>query len=355
MTDRELSWFDWVMLHVLFLPTRASTFATSVDHLHYFVIITTFVAAFLILTVMVVFAVVYRRRSEAQTTPAVRSNILAEGIFWLTPLGFFIAWFYMGYSHFVKARTPPPNTFDVYVMAKQWMWKFTYPDGPSSIGVLYVPEGRPVRLLMTSRDVIHSFFVPAFRLKQDVVPGRYTDMWFEATATGRYEVLCAEYCGLQHSNMRAEIVVMPGEAFDTWFEEQREGFEDRRDAIPNSQETLPYWANLRLQGERVAAKRGCFNCHSTDGSRLIGPTWLDLWMRSETLATGEVVIADDAYLTRSMMDPNAQIVAGFAPVMPTFQGILTPLETAALLEYIKSLRSKVPESFEERPAYVPAR
>lgn len=353
MTDRELSWFDWTMLHVLFLPTRASTFAGPVDHLHYFVIITTFIAAFLILTAMIVLVIVYRRRSETQTTSVVRSNVPAELVFWLTPLTFFIAWFYIGYGYFVDAQTPPPNTFDVYVMAKQWMWKFTYPDGPSSIGVLYVPEHRPVRLLMTSRDVIHSFFVPAFRLKQDVVPGRYTNMWFEATATGTYEVLCAEYCGLEHSNMRAEIVVLPGDTFDRWLEEQKEGFMDRRDAVPPNPGELPYLANLRLQGERVAAQRGCLHCHSTDGTRLIGPTWLDLWMRTETLSTGEKIVADDAYLTRSMMDPNAEIVAGFAPVMPVYQGILTPLETAALLEYIKSLKTTVPETFEEGPAYVP--
>lgn len=355
MSEGELSWFDWTMLHVLFLPTRASTFAKPVDHLHYFVIITTFVAAFLILTTMVFFVVIYRRKNETDTTPVVRSTIPAELVFWLTPLAFFIAWFYLGYRHFVFARTPPPNTFDVYVMAKQWMWKFTYPDGPSSIGVLYVPADRPVRLLMTSRDVIHSFFVPAFRLKQDVVPGRYTDMWFEATAVGSYAVLCAEYCGLQHSDMRAEIIVLPGVEFDRWLEEQKEGYVDRRDAIPQNPEALPYLANLKLQGERVAAERGCLQCHTTDGKRHIGPTWLDLYLREETLSTGERIIADDAYLTRSMMEPSAQIVAGFEPLMPAYQGILSPLEVAALLEYIKTLKTTVPERRDERPAYEPAR
>lgn len=355
MSEEELSWFDWTMLNVLFLPTRASTFGKSVDHLHYFVIITTFVAAFLILTTMVAFVVIYRRKSETQTTPVVRSTIPAELVFWLTPLTFFVAWFYIGYRHFVFARTPPPDTFDVYVAAKQWMWKFSYPDGPNSISVLYVPANRPVRLLMTSRDVIHSFFVPAFRLKQDVVPGRYTDLWFEATAPGTYPVLCAEYCGLQHSDMQAEIVVLPSEEFDRWLDEQKEGFVNRRDAIPDRPEALPYVANLRLQGERVAADRGCLQCHSIDGARHIGPTWLDLYLREETLSTGEKIIADDAYLTRSMMEPNAQIVAGFQPLMPAFQGILSPLEVAALLEYIKSLRSAVPQKLDEGPVYEPAR
>lgn len=350
-----MSWFDWAMLHVLFLPTRASTFAKPVDHLHYFVIITTFVAALLILTAMVAFVVIFRRRSETETTPVVRSTVPVEIVFWLTPLSFFIAWFYIGFQHFVFARTPPPNTFDVYVMAKQWMWKFSYPEGPSSIGILYVPEGRPVRLLMTSRDVIHSFFVPAFRLKQDVIPGRYTDMWFEATATGTYPVLCAEYCGLQHSDMGAEIIVLPGEAFDEWLSEQKEGLVDRRDAIPKDPEELPYAANLRLQGERVAADRGCLQCHSIDGRRHIGPTWLGLFMREETLSTGETIVADDAYLTRSMMEPNAQIVKGFEPLMPSYQGLLSPLEVAGLLEYIKSLKTTVAEKGEEGPVYEPAR
>lgn len=350
-----MSWFDWAMLHILFLPTRASTFAEKVDHLHYFVIITTFIVAALILAAMTWFVIVYRRKSETETTPVVKSGPLFELGFWLTPLSFFIAWFFIGYAQFVFARTPPPDTFDIYVMAKQWMWKFTYPDGPSSIGTIYVPANRPVRLLMMSRDVIHSFFVPAFRLKQDVVPGRYTEMWFEATEVGTFPVLCAEYCGLEHSDMRAEVVVLPSEQFDTWFEQQKEGYMDRRDAIPASPEGVPYEANLRLQGERVAGQQGCFHCHSTNGTRLIGPTWLDLWMRKETLTTGEEIIADDAYLTRSMMEPNAQIVKGFDPVMPSYQGALSPLEVAALLEYIKSLRTTVPERFEEGPGYVPAR
>lgn len=337
-----MSWFDWTMLHVLFLPTRASTFAERVDHLHYFVFITTIIAAILILTAMVVFVVVYRRKSGAQTTPVVRSTLPAEFVFWLTPLTFFIAWFYIGYRHFVYARTPPPDTFDIYVMAKQWMWKFSYPEGPSSIGTLYVPEDRPVRLLMTSRDVIHSFFVPAFRLKQDVIPGRYTYLWFQATAKGTYPVFCAEYCGLQHSDMRAEIVILPGDEFDAWLSEQKEGFVDRRDAIPESPDEIPYPANLRVQGERVAAQHGCFQCHSIDGTPHSGPTWLDLFMSEQTLTTGEKIIADDAYLTRSMMEPNAQIVAGYEPIMPSFQGQLTPIEVAALLEYMKSLRSVSP-------------
>ncbi len=193
---------DWLR-RLLWLPEQASTFAVSVDRLHYFVIITTMVMSGVTGALAFYFFFRYRRVSENQTTPAVHPTVGFEVAAVSVPLVVFLAWFVIGFGDYVKLANPPPDAMDVYVMAKQWMWKFAYPDGPNTIGVLHVPANRPVRLLLTSRDVIHSFFVPAFRLKQDVLPGRYTETWFQATKPGRYQVLCAEYCGTQHCKMWA--------------------------------------------------------------------------------------------------------------------------------------------------------
>jgi cytochrome c oxidase subunit 2 len=349
-----VTWIDWALQHILFLPPRASTFAPKVDHLHYFIILTTMVVGAIIFGAETFFVIRFRRRSEAETTPIVKSKIAYEFVIWGFPLSFFLACFYIGYHDYVWAETPPKDAMDVYVTAKQWMWKFTYPEGPNSVGVLRVPVHRPVRLIMTSRDVIHSLFVPEFRIKQDVVPGRYTQIWFEATKPGTYRIFCAEYCGLMHSDMYGEVVALGEQEFDAWLAENNVGYVERRDALPSDSERPPALADMREQGRRIAAEKGCLHCHTTDGKRLIGPTWLDMWMRKEQLSDGTTVVADDGYLTESMMDPGAKVVAGFEPVMPVYQGQLSPLEVGALLEFIKSLRSG-PATFERReaPAYAP--
>jgi cytochrome c oxidase subunit 2 len=220
------------------------------------------------------------------------------------------------------------------------MWQFAYPEGPSAISVLHVPTGRPVRLLITSRDVIHSFYVPAFRIKKDALPGRYTETWFEAQHEGRFEVLCAEYCGSGHSTMRAEVVVMRPEAFDEWRRESLRGVAEKQDGATTELEQPLAQANMVEQGRSLAATYGCFKCHTIDGTQHIGPTWLDLYRRRTRLQDGREVVADEEYLTESMMDPRAKLVAGYQNVMPSFQGRLATPEVAALVEYIKSLRTE---------------
>jgi cytochrome c oxidase subunit 2 len=239
----------------------------------------------------------------------------------------------------VKLSTPPADAMDVYVMGRQWMWQFAYPEGPNSISTLRVPADRPVRLLMTSRDVIHSFYVPAFRIKRDALPGRYTEIWFTATKPGRYPVFCAEYCGLTHSGMVGEVVVMSGPDFDAWLADQQRGPTLRQDARDVGVEEVEPLSSMVEQGRTLFTSQGCAKCHSVDGSSHIGPTWLDLYRRRELTTEGKIVEADEAYLTESMMDPKAKVVSGFEPVMPSFLGKLTPPEVAALVEYIKSLRS----------------
>ena len=337
---------------LLWLPQQASTFAPRADRLHYSIFLTGVVIGGITFACGLYFMIRYRDRGTP-ITPRVEGPAWVEGLFVGVPLSVFLLWFVIGYHDYLYATLPPKDAIDVYVTAKQWMWKFTYPEGPSSIGTLRVPLNRPVRLLITSRDVIHSFFVPDFRLKQDAVPGRYTQAWFQATKPGPHPVLCAEYCGLNHSLMSAEVVAMDPEEFQKWLTSQKAGLADRQDATAPD---APANADLRALGRRVAEDKGCLKCHSLDGTAHIGPTWLDLYGREETLTTGEKVIADEAYLTQSMMDPMAKVVKGFQPVMPVFQGKLTPEETAGLLEFIKSLRTgRLGQTPSQEPSYEPRR
>ncbi len=327
-----------LMRRVLFLPEQASEYARRVDHLHYFVIVTTMIAAAGVFLTALVFFVKFKRRSDHDPTPHVAPRFVHELLFIGTPLAFFLVWFAIGFPQFVELSRPPEGAMDVYVQGKQWMWKFSYPGGPNAIDSLRVPAGRPVRLLITSRDVIHSLFIPALRVKQDALPGRYTQTWFKAERPGRYEIFCAEYCGTSHSSMLGELVVMPAAEFDDWVNEQRRGLALVQDASAARGERVRPSSNLVDEGRRVASEQGCLKCHTVDGTRHIGPTWVDLYGRSEKLQSGKLVVADEGYLTKSMMDPAADVVAGYQNVMPTFQGKLSPPEVAAIVEFIKSLK-----------------
>ncbi len=341
-----------LLRRMLFLPPQASDYARRVDHLHYFVIATTMVAAFGVFLTALVFFVKYRRRSDTDVTPRVRPRLVHEIVFIGTPLAFFLLWFAIGFPQFTELQRPPQGAMDIYVQAKKWMWKFAYPGGPSAIDTLRVPAGRPVRLLLTSRDVIHSFYVPALRVKQDALPGRYTQTWFTAERPGRYDVFCAEYCGVGHSTMLGEVVVMPAAEFDDWMAQQTRGLARSQDASAAPGEEVRAASSLVEEGQRAAARSGCLKCHTLDGTRHIGPTWLDLYGRTEKLADGRDVVADEGYLTRSMMDPGADVVVGFQNVMPTYQGKLTPPEAAAIVEYLKSLKTAgVRPRPSEGPAY----
>jgi cytochrome c oxidase subunit 2 len=341
-----------MMRKMLFLPEQGSAYAAEVDQLHYFVITVTMLAATGVAAAALYFFVKYRRRSEQDVTPHVEPRTIHEVIFVGVPLGLFLLWFAIGFTQYVKLRTPPRDAMDVYVQGKKWMWKFAYPGGPNGADVLRVPAGRPVRLLMTSQDVIHSFFVPAFRMKQDVLPGRYAEAWFEAKGPGRFPIFCTEYCGLGHSSMLGEVEVMPPAEFDDWLARARSASVAAAEDM--GAERFDVQASLVDQGRRLAAEYGCFKCHTVDGTPHIGPTWRDLYRKSEKLTTGKTVVADEAYLTESMMEPSAEIVAGYKNVMPTFQGKIPAPEIAAILEFIKSLRTdSVRPEPSKGPVYVP--
>ncbi|HVG59760.1 MAG TPA: cytochrome c oxidase subunit II [Hyalangium sp.] len=345
-----------LLRHLLFLPRAGSTLADRVDGIHFFIIIITFIVAVCIGLTGFVFLVRFRRQQAFAMTPHVQAPMWLEGLFIGVPLSFFLLWGVMGFRDFVWAKNPPAGALDVYVTGKQWMWKFAYPDGIGSVGELYVPMNKPVRVLITSRDVVHSFYVPEFRLKQDALPGRYTEMWFQVKRPGRYQVLCAEYCGLDHSHMRAEVVALEPGDFEAWRARQKSLPEPGPGEEPLVVSGADAPGPLAELGRAVATRKGCFQCHTVDGTPHIGPTWLGLYQREESLQSGERIRADVAYLTESMMDPAAKVVAGFNPVMPNFQGRLSPQEVAAIVEFIKSLRPErpVPPAAQE-PTYVPVR
>ena len=326
-----------LLRRLLYLPVQASTAARGIDTLHYTVIGATMLGATAVFLIALAMLARYRRRpGDPALTSRFKMPLAVEAALIAGTTALFLAWWVVGYRQYVSMREPPADAIDVFVTGSQWVWKFAYPGGRGSVGVLAVPVGRPVRLLITSRDVIHSFYVPAFRVKQDAVPGRYVTAWFEANRTGSFDVLCAEFCGLSHSRMRATVLVLSPAEYARWVERAAR----RDDDDPASALEDPA-ANLVEVGRRVAARSGCLACHTVDGQRHIGPTWRMLYGSRVTLRDGREVVADEAYLTRSMMDPAADVTAGFDPVMPTFRGVIDAPDVAALVEYIKSLRTPV--------------
>ncbi len=339
MNGEFFDFFNELMRKMLFLPEQNSTFAQKVDFLHYFVFTVTMLSSGLVGLVAVIFFFKYRERTKFASTPIVNPSHRFELIIIAVPMLFFFSWVYIGFRDYIWYVTPPKNTTDIYVTAKKWMWHFSFPDGPNANATLTVPANRPVRLLMTSRDVLHSFYVPEFRIKQDIIPGRYTETWFEATKPGRYRIYCTEYCGTWHSNMVGEVIVLPGPEFDTWIAKQRMGLADRVDMSGSTDNGHDFRGDLASYGRKLAGVYGCLKCHSLDGLPHIGPTWVDLYQRKTLLASGETVVADEGYLTESMMDPYTKVVRGFQQVMPSFRGKLLAPEAAALVEFIKTLRS----------------
>jgi cytochrome c oxidase subunit 2 len=307
------------------LPVEASTFAAGVDLLHLFVISATMLGATFVFLLSVYYVLRYRRKTPYELTANTAMSAPLELFIIGSLQTLFLVFWVVGAWQYNRMTTPPPNALTVYVTGKQWMWEFSYPSGRASMDLLTVPAGMPIKLVMTSRDVIHSFYVPAFRIKHDVVPGRYYTAWFTARAQGTFDVECAEYCGVNHSRMLGRVQVLSAEDYGRWLEGDR-----------------PPEHDLAERGRRVASDRGCFNCHTLDGQPHIGPSWASLYMSQVALADGRSVVADDAYLTRSMMEPQAEIVAGYKAVMPTYRGVLPEPEVAALVEFIRSIHGPPP-------------
>jgi cytochrome c oxidase subunit 2 len=303
------------------LPRAGSTIAHDIDYAWTFVTVLSIVFFVLVVGAMLLFVVRYRRRSDDDRTSAVSHNLKLEAVWTIIPtvLCFFL--FVIGFRGYVNASMAPANAFEIRAVAQKWSWAFQYPNGFVSLGEMHVPRGRPVKLIMSSKDVVHSFFVPIFRVKQDVVPGTYTTLWFEATEAGKTAILCTEYCGTGHSDMLANLVVDEPEAFDRWLEKSGD------DPAVSPVE----------KGKQLYVKATCEACHSTDGSPKVGPTFKGLFGRSATFNDEKTLKIDENYVRESLLNPQARIVKGFQPVMPTFQGQLSDKQVDYLIAYLKTL------------------
>ena len=300
-------------------PTEASTIASEVDHLFLFLVAVSLVMVALIFLSIVVLAVKYRRGAKNMTAKQIRGSMGLE-IFWsVVPLIIMMGMFGWGAKVYFEHAVPPADSSEIYVVAKQWMWKLQHPEGPREINELHIPVGRPITLVMTSEDVVHSFFVPAFRVKQDVIPGRYTREWFQVTKPGRYQLFCAEYCGTNHSRMRGWIYAMDPVEYQRWLSGGAPG------------------VSMADAGEKMFHTLGCATCHVKDCPPLQG-----LYHSRVALYGGATVIADDDYLRESILDPTAKIVLGYRPIMPTYKGQVTEESLLQLIAYIKSLSAEAP-------------
>ena len=299
-------------------PELASTVAARVDALFFFLVAVSAFFSTLIFLLVGYFAIRYRRPSDAERPRPIEGDLRLELLWTLIPLGITMVMFVWGASLYFTLSRPPAGALEISVVAKQWMWKYQHPQGQREINELHVPLGRPVRLIMTSEDVIHSFFVPAFRTKMDVLPGRYTATWFEATKAGEFHSFCAEYCGTQHSGMLTRVVVMNPAQYEKWL--SGGGLRE----------------SLASAGERLFQQLGCNTCHRAD-SAARGPALEGLFGKPVQLQSGESMTADEAYIRESILNPNAKIVAGYQPIMPTFQGQVSEEGFLQIIAYIKSL------------------
>lgn len=300
-----------------FAPTQATQIAMEWDGLYKFLLISSLVACVLLIGGMIYFVTKYRRKTNNDKTPYISHNSMLEFIWSFIPLVLFLVMFAWGWSLYHEMRVAPSNAKEVHVYAQQWLWQFEYKNGKKLNNEFVVPVGVPVKLIMTSKDVIHSFYVPSFRIKQDVVPGRYTDMWFQAEKLGEFHVFCTEYCGLDHSKMLAKLKVVPADEYEKWLATTVE--------IAGG------------PGAQLYNEKGCVACHSLDGSPKVGPSFKGLFGRTSAFDDNTQAKADENYIRESIMNPNAKTVKGFPKgVMPSFQGQLSEEDLMAVIEFIKN-------------------
>ena len=301
-----------------FTPERATVLAGEVDQLYFTFIAIAVFFSLLIGALVLFFAVRYRRRSEDEIGSPEETGIWLEITWSVIPLIILMVMFAWGARVYIDAYRPPAQAMDYWVTGKQWMWKFQHPEGNREINTLHVPVGQAIRLNMTSEDVIHSFFVPAFRVKADVLPGRFTTIWFEATKVGTFTLYCAEFCGAEHSRMMGSVIVMEPRDYENWLAKGAAG------------------PTEVASGEELFAAKACATCHRTDSAAL-APILTGIFGHEVELESGEIVVADADYIRQSILEPTAQMVKGYNPLMPTYQGQLSEEELVQLITYIKGL------------------
>ena len=303
-----------------FMPPQASEVAQSVDALYAFLLIASFISCVLVIGGLIWFAIKYRRNTADQKTAYISHNTTLEFLWSFIPFVIFMVVFVWGWVVYHKLRAMPEDALEIAVQAQKWSWTFTYKNGRSIGNEVYVPVGQNVRLVMASSDVLHSFYLPAFRTKQDVVPGMYTSLSFKAEAEGTYQVFCAEYCGDAHSAMLAKVHVVSREKFDNW--------------LAND----PYKGLSPVDIGRKVYESRCLACHTLTDAKNVGPGFKGLFGKTEKVEGGEVKV-DENYLRESILNPNASIVAGFPKgIMPTFAGQLSEAEIMGMIDFIKSLK-----------------
>jgi cytochrome c oxidase subunit II len=310
-------------LREFMLPHQASTTAAGYDTLFMFI---TGLAIFFFVIVAVMlglFVLRYRRRGPDEVTPHITHNFRLELVWSIVPLLLVIVIFFWGFHGFMVAQIAPGESMEISVTAKKWQWEFEYPDGMRSLNELHVPVNQNVRIILTSLDVIHSFYVPAFRVKKDAVPGRYTELWFNSMDPGTYQLFCAEYCGKGHSDMLGKIVVESKEGYERWL---REGDEQLK--------SMP----LPELGRLIWENRGCATCHSLTGEKGQGPSWKGIWGEDQKMTDGTVQHVDENYVRESILFPQKHIVLGYEGIMPTYQGLLREREIQGVIAFIKSLK-----------------
>jgi cytochrome c oxidase subunit 2 len=298
-------------------PEQASTFAMDVDALYFFILAVTSFFALVVAALVIYFGVRYRRRHKGEIGARIEGNLVLELLWSVIPTVIAMVMFGWGASVYYHLRRPPDEAIQIYAVGKQWMWKFQHLEGQREINELHVPLGRAVKVTMTSEDVLHSLYFPSFRQKMDVIPGRYTTLWFEASKVGTYHIFCAEYCGTNHSRMIGQVVVMEPTEFQSWLAGGGEG-------------------SLAERGAALFQQLACNSCHLDSGQGR-GPSLKDIFGKPVELQGGGTAVADEAYLRESILNSQAKIVRGFQPLMPTFQGLISEEGLVALIEHVKSM------------------
>jgi len=301
-------------------PQAASSIASEVDLLYFFILAVCSFFAILVSAAVVFFAIKYRRRHPDEVGHDIHGSIALELLWSVIPFVLAMVMFFWGADLYFRIARPPADAMDIFVVGKQWMWKVQHPEGVREINELHVPVGRPVRITLGSEDVLHDYYIPAFRVKMDAVPGKLTTMWFTATKTGTYHIFCAEYCGTQHSGMIGQVVVMEAHDYEAWLA----GGRSTGSAVEN--------------GEKLFTQLACITCHKADTSGR-GPVLAGLFGSTVQLMDGRKVVADENYIRESIMNSQAKVVLGYQPIMPAFQGTVSEENLLQLIAYIKTLKA----------------
>lgn len=306
-----------------YLPVKASKLAGDVDAIYNFILICSIVSFILLMGGMAYFIVKYRRRTDNDKVAYISHNHTLEFLWSFIPFVLFMAMFFWGWKVYHKMRQFPDDAIQVAVTGRKWAWTIKYANGAELVNELVIPVNKATVLSMTSEDVIHSFYVPSFRVKQDVVPGKRSRLAFEPTVVGDYRIFCAEYCGTQHSQMIGMVHVLEQDAYSKWEKEQA-----NQGSLSPAQ-----------KGEKLYKTQACFTCHSTDGSRIVGPSWKGLWGSARKFTDGSAIpVANEEYIRSSILNPLEKIVEGYAPAMPTYQGRISEEQINDIIEYMKTLK-----------------